>query len=159
MIGVRFQIIPIESSLPEDADDKLRRFLLYWRSKCAADRLPRRREIDPLEIVPLLSAMFLLDVETEDFRFSLVGQDIVDRYGHPKGRLLRDLMADRDLARTLEEHRLCVSAQLPVYSQNTERSAGMGDWQLYQRLLTPWATDGATVTSLAGIMVFRSYGE
>jgi hypothetical protein len=156
---VQFQTIQVDASLPDGVDDKLRRFLGYWRSKCVASRPPRRREIDPMEIAPLLGAIFLLDVEAEDFRFSLVGQDLVDRYGHIKRKSLRELMTGHDLAQTLEEHRLCVSARLPVYRQNTKQSAGMGDRQLYQRLLTPLVSDGDVVTSLAGIVVFRSYRD
>jgi hypothetical protein len=51
---------------------------------------------------------------------------------------------------------MCVSARLPVYSQNTLQSASFGDQMIYQRLLTPFGTDGEDVTCLAGLMVFRS---
>jgi hypothetical protein len=154
---VRFQTIETGGSLPGDVDDKLRRFLDYWRSKGQAGRLPQRRDIDPLDVVRLLSSVFLLDVEADDFRFSLVGQDVADRHTPLKGKSLRELMSGPELEEALDEHRLCVRSHLPVYSWNTEESASAGNRQLYQRLLTPLASDADTVTSLAGIMVFRRY--
>lgn len=155
----QFQVIPAAEALPADAHDDLRQFFAYWQSKAAAGALPRRRAIDPMEIVRLLPRVFLLDVEAADFRFSLVGQDIADRYGHLKGKSLGELMAGRELEMTLAEHRRCVTSRLPVFSENTMQSVSLGDQQIYQRLLTPYTCDGVAVTCLAGIMVFRSYSE
>jgi hypothetical protein len=157
---MRLRTIAADGALPDSADGRLQRFLDYWRSKCQADRLPHRRDIDPTEIIPLLAAIFLMDVEAGDFRFRLVGQDIVTRYGALKGRKLGELMAGDELAETIAEHRHCVQARLPVYAENTMKSAGAGDWLLYQRLLTPLAgDDGAAVATLAGVMVFRDYRD
>ena len=156
MAGLRFLTIPAAGSLPEGADDRLHRFLDYWRGKCSDGVLPHRRDIDPTEIAPLLATIFLVDVAADDFRFRLVGQDIVTRYGSLKGRGLRELMSGDELERTMREHRLCVDTRLPVYSENTMQSAGTGDWQLYQRLLAPLAGDAGGVTALAGVMAFSS---
>jgi len=151
----QFQIISGKDFLPAGVHDDLWQFLAFWRARAAA-RLPRRREIDPLEIARLLPRVLLLDVEADDFRFSLVGEEIAARYGQIKGRSLRELMSGPELELTLDEHRLCVSTRLPVYSQNSVHSASPGDRQIYQRLLTPFAGDGDAVTCLAGIMVFRA---
>lgn len=151
----QFQIISGKDFLPAGVHDDLWQFLAFWRAK-AASRLPRRREIDPLEIARLLPRIFLLDVEADDFRFGLVGEEITARYGQIKGKSLGELMKGAELALTLEEHRMCVSTQLPVYSQNSMQSASLGDQQVYQRLLAPFATDSDAVGCLAGIIVFRT---
>ncbi len=156
MAGLRYLTVPAAGSLPDGADDRLCRFLDYWRGKCVGGALPHRRDIDPTDIAPLLAAVFLVDVESGAFRFRLVGQDIVTRYGNLRGRALGELMSGAELERTMAEHRLCVDARLPVYSENTMQSAGTGDWQLYQRLLVPLADDGGGIAALAGIMAFRS---
>lgn len=150
----RFQIISANDLLPAGVHDDVWQFLAYWRER-AAVRLPRRREIDPLAIARLLPRILLLDVEVDDFRFSLAGEEITIRYGNLKGKSLRDLMSGAELELTLEEHRLCVVTRLPVFSQNTLESASRGDQQIYQRLLTPFGTEDDAVTCLAGIMVFR----
>lgn len=156
---MRFRTIAADDSLPEGADDKLRRFLAYWRSKCSTGRLPGRRDIDSTDIAPLLASIFLMDVDAGDFRFRLVGQDIVTRYGVLKGRKVGELMVGAELAETIAEHRRCVQSRLPVYAENTQKSAGAGDWLLYQRLLTPLAGDDGAVAGLAGVMIFRDYGD
>lgn len=166
---VRFQTIAAGSPLPADADSRLVRLLDYWRGKGRDGALPRRRAIDPVEIRGLLPVVFLIDIVPadegpEDFRFSLVGQDVLDRYGPLRGRTLREQMSGAELHRTLEEHRLCLTARLPVYVVNSERTAVDGDGLLYQRLLLPLAgeetaDEGDAVTSLAGIMVFRRYTQ
>lgn len=164
---VRFQTVEADSPLPAEADARLARFLEYWRGK-AGEGLPRRRAIEPMEIVALLPSVFLIDVlpgaegqsgeqAPEDFRFSLIGEEVLDRYGPLRGRTLREQMSDAELHRTLEEHRLCVTARLPVYVVNSERTAADGDGLLYQRLLLPLTDDSDAVTSLAGIMVFQRY--
>lgn len=153
---MRFRTIAADGVLPADADDKLHAFLAYWRAKCPPHGLPRRGDIDPTEIPHLLAAILLVDVEGGDFRFRLAGQDLVQRYGNLRGRSLGELMSGRELADTLAEHRRCVTARLPVYSENTIRSAGAGDWFLYQRLLVP-LDSGGTVNILAGVMSFRSF--
>src|SRR3546814_12228141 len=107
MAGMRLRSIAADGALPDSADGRLQRFLDYWRSKCQADRLPHRRDIDPTEIIPLLAAIFLMDVEAGDFRFRLVGQDIVTRYGALTGRQLGGMPAGNALADTLAQHRLC----------------------------------------------------
>jgi hypothetical protein len=155
MAARQFQIISGKDLLPTGVHDDLWQFLAFWRAKASA-RLPRRREIDPLEIARLLPRICLLDVESADFRFSLVGEEIAARYGQIRGKSLGELMSGPELTLTLEEHRLCVSTQLPVFSQNSMRSASLGDRHLYQRLLTPFTADGDVVTCLAGIIVFRT---
>jgi len=164
---VRFQTVAAGAALPDDADARLVRLLDYWRGKAGAG-MPRRRALDPVEIRDVLPAIFLIDVLPEadgapaDFRFSLVGQEVLDRYGPLRGRTLREQMSGAELHRTLEEHRLCVSTRLPVYVVNSERTAADGDGLLYQRLLLPLAGDEAAdgrdaVTSLAGVMAFQRY--
>jgi hypothetical protein len=156
MARVRFQVIVGDDALPEDADSHLHRFHAYWRSKCRGGEQPVRRDMDPIEIAPLLPSVFLIDVEDDDFRFSLVGQRIVTQYGNLKGKTLGELMTGPELEQTLDEHRRCVTSRFPVYTQNTKDSARPGDWRLYERLLAPLVTD-SRVTALAGVMVFRSY--
>jgi hypothetical protein len=154
MTARQFQILSDTGLLPAGVHDDLWQFLAYWRER-AATHLPRRREIDPLAIARLLPRILLLDVEVDDFRFSLVGEDIAARYGQIKGRSLCELMSGPALDVTIEEHRACVVTRLPVYSQNTLESASDGDQLIYQRLLTPFGSDDDRVTCLAGIMAFR----
>ena len=53
----------------------------YWRSKMIGDRLPRRSDIDPVEIVRLMPNALLIDVRREpelDFRYRLIGTTVAE---------------------------------------------------------------------------------
>ncbi|WP_420404497.1 PAS domain-containing protein [Nisaea sp.] len=70
----------------------------YWCSKRAGRIAPSRQDIDPSEIVSLLSVIYLVDFEAPDiFRYRLAGTDIAETFGHGnlKGQTLGDILADQ----------------------------------------------------------------
>src|SRR3546814_18556267 len=72
----------------------LQSLLAYWQSKCGpGDRLPGRRDLDPLELRGLLPNIYLIDVlPARRFRLRLLGEAPVEVYGTGKvGRLIADL--------------------------------------------------------------------
>ncbi len=50
----------------------------YWQSKCGKELLPKRNQIDPIDMAKFLPYLILLDVEDDplDFRYRLVGTGI-----------------------------------------------------------------------------------
>jgi hypothetical protein len=61
----------------------------YWESKCHGRSMPRRSDIDPAEIVPLLPRLMIVDVVDDERRYvyRLVGTREVDARGRdPTGR-------------------------------------------------------------------------
>ena len=126
---------------------------LHWRGD--GRPMPSRHDIDPLDIPHLLATVFLLDLEGEDFRFRLVGEDVNERYGHRlTGRRLTELMSGPALEETLEEHRQCVRDQVAVLVDNTGFSAGLYDVQRYVRLILPIADAEDRVAFIIGVMQF-----
>ena len=72
------------SSLRSGVADRVRGRVLdvgldYWKSKSREDRLPARRDIEPLDIPDLLPQVILLDVVRDawNFRFRLIGTNVV----------------------------------------------------------------------------------
>ena len=60
---------------------RVQRLHEYWRAKSGADDpVPRRRDIDPVELPDLLPNLMLVDVERNPlrFRYRLVGTRVVD---------------------------------------------------------------------------------
>lgn len=55
----------------------------YWRSKIRSNRLPTRRDIDPVEIPKLLPHVLLTEIRSEPFqaRYRLAGTALADIYG------------------------------------------------------------------------------
>lgn len=87
----------------------------YWTRVRGMRRMPARSHIDPLEMVPLLSHVFLVDVAHGplDFRYRLVGTEIVKRSrGDYTGKRLGDLPDQRYPSRIwMHFHQVVVSAE------------------------------------------------
>lgn len=80
----------------------LRRLADYWRTQRGVRRMPRRTDIDPIDIPWALSRIYLVDYEpdSQTFRYRLAGTEIEDTY-RPytgglglKGKTFRDLLPE-----------------------------------------------------------------
>ncbi|RED51605.1 PAS domain-containing protein [Aestuariispira insulae] len=84
--------------------ERIRSFYNYWQSKRKGSRFPERSDIDPLEITSLLGHVFLADILDEtptDYRYRLVGTDIVEIDGECTGMRLSEMLPDRSLYHNL----------------------------------------------------------
>lgn len=87
------------TSVPADAipDDRLtekhRRVLAYWRSKCGPYGAPRRADIDPCDLGPILPHVVLWEIDgVPDYRCRLAGTEVCQNMlGNMQGILLGDL--------------------------------------------------------------------
>ncbi len=61
----------------------IRALFNYWRSKCPEGGIPRRADIDPVEIPRLMPNLLIVNIEYEPFRvkYRLVGTRIVEMTG------------------------------------------------------------------------------
>lgn len=130
------------------------RFLAYWRSKCPAVGFPRRRDITPDEIVPLLPYVFMLDVLRDgpaaDFRFRLVGTAIVDIEGEHTGRLLSDMFPDRKAYQVLWRQ-YCDAAEGKIWVRHETLRWQGRDHVHYEVILAPLQDDSDAIDMLIGM--------
>jgi hypothetical protein len=137
---------------------ELRAAFDYWQDKRGSRPMPSRTDIDPSEMVPWLSQTLLVDVvyadgedRPLDFRFRLVGTDVVERYGHEfTGRHLSSLDLDGKAAEIMNEYGLAVSRAKPQYFVD-EFVQFSGRPMHYERLLMPLSDDGTNVNMLLGV--------
>jgi hypothetical protein len=134
--------------------DVVRQAYDYWRSKCAGGRPPRRADLRPEEIAPLLPYMFLVDVvgDPPTFKYRLVGTQINDWAGReftgvalnereygPNWQLVHDIYAG------------VVKTREPVRSEYSapwrER-----EFLIYERIVAPLSSDGETIDMLFGAL-------
>lgn len=95
------------------------RFLDYWHAKAPERGYPRRSDIRPDEILPLLPYIFMVDVLRGeaglDFRFRLIGTAIAGIEGELTGQLLSEMFPDRERYATLWQQYLdAVSGKVGV---------------------------------------------
>lgn len=125
-----------------------------WLGKRRGERLPGRRDFDPVEMPQLLPYLTLFDVEHEPLRFRirLVGTAIVGAMGRDTTGLYLDAL-DRieDVARRARE---LVLARRPFYHSGLPLTWTHRDYRTYSVLGLPLANDGETVDMLLYSMVF-----
>ncbi len=133
------------------------RLLAAWRRWCGDRAMPRRSDIEPLDIPDLLSALALLEADGADFRFLLVGETVSARYGHRlKGRRLGELMTGRALRYTLDEHRQCAPGANGLLVDRMHSESGLDDVQRYVRLILPISDSDGRCRYILAIMQFAA---
>ena len=82
--------------------EELRQLRAYWAGKCGPDgRLPRRADIDPLDMRFALGHLILTDVEPGTqprYRHRLIGTHIVERAGYDATGRYLDEIPETELA-------------------------------------------------------------
>lgn len=75
----------------------IRALFNYWRSKCPEGGIPRRADIDPVDIPGLMPNLLIVDIERDPFRvrYRLVGTRIVEMTGFEfTGKYLDEIALD-----------------------------------------------------------------
>lgn len=150
------ELIPIRptdpGSWPETLSAPAKGLLEYWVSRCSDRRYPRRAAIQPGRISPILPHIFIvdrLDDGKSDYRFRLVGTSIATIEGECTGRLLSEMIPDRDIHANIWRHYdECRSGTIYIRRQNL-------GWQgraylEYEVCLLPLYGDGESVDHLIG---------
>jgi len=139
----------LDQILARITDPIIKQVGLYWRGKIKAGLLPKRADIDPLEIRPLLPHVILWDVERDPLRFRgrLVGSHIIEMSGRDATNHYIDFIDDRGAIEA--EYRAAVESGLPRYKERRAHWPNH-DYKYYARLLLPLAQDGRKVDMLFG---------
>src|ERR1700691_1946571 len=87
------KIAPASEMMPF-TDPRLELAYEYWLRKAAGRKLPRRRDIDPIEIPKLLPDVMLVDVEPDGrYRYRLIGTENTQAQGiTATGRYLDEVL-------------------------------------------------------------------
>jgi len=66
--------------LAQVQSSRIRAFDAFWRGKITHDAIPKRRDIDPLELKALLPWLMVVEIEAEPFRvlYRLAGTKVVE---------------------------------------------------------------------------------
>ncbi|MGF1594585.1 MAG: PAS domain-containing protein [Kiloniellaceae bacterium] len=133
-------------------------FLDFWHRKCPAPsdrrRYPKRSDISPVEMIPLLPYIFMVDVLDEDggqdFRFRLVGTAIMNIEGEHTGKRLSAMFPDREAYAVLWQQYHDAAAGKVWVRHETLRWQGR-DHVDYEVILAPLEDDHGRVAILIGL--------
>jgi hypothetical protein len=144
------------SIIPRDAckSEKIRHLLEYWDAVRGARPMPRRQEIDPVRISPLLKYVFMAEWHAAPQRlfYRIGGMEIAAAVGKEiGGKWLEELYADpRDIDRTLDVYRAVVRSREPLIG-HTEGSRLRLGRDSYDWVVCPLSDDGSEVSHFIGL--------
>lgn len=133
--------------------EKFRHLYEYWASRRNRDGRVLRKDIDPLEIGPLLANLFLVDIiggATTRYRFRLVGTEIVEREGNITGKFLDELVPEGTQP-AMHAH-YADAAKNRLYIRTTDLGWMRKDFSHYRVLLLPLYRNDAEPAVLLGLV-------
>ena len=139
-------------------DARLRQAHDYWRGKAAGRAMPRRADIDPIEIPKLLPDVMLVDVLPHGrYRYRLIGTENAQAHGiNATGRYLDEVLPGpeyRDHVIALYDE--CVGSRRVLYSECLFMSPRQRAPERHTKVLfMPLAEDGETVNMVFVMQVF-----
>ncbi|HEU4825267.1 MAG TPA: PAS domain-containing protein [Dongiaceae bacterium] len=140
------------------SSDAIKQMYQYWRSKCAGDRMPRRRAIDPVEIPRFLPQITIVEVVPDERRYvyRLVGTKEVDIRGRdPTGKSVIDGFFGPSLDDALGCYDRVVATRRPHYDDDPYITPD-GRYSDDETLFLPLSEDGQTVSR---ILVFGTFSR
>jgi hypothetical protein len=140
---------------PADLAPELHEVKDYWVAKRGNRKLPRRADIDPLELrqhLPFISLVEVLD-DAKDFRFRLLGTEITDVLQRDNtGKTVREVYATAEpdiLNWMIEVYALATTRACPVLRRGTLRVVHK-EFIAFESLHMPLSDDGEHVNMLFG---------
>jgi hypothetical protein len=152
--------MPISAS-PSDpplTDASLRKVLAYWQHKRGERRMPRRADIDPVEMPDFLPYVRLVDVVAPgQYRYRVVGTELEQLHGGLKftGRMVHESLPPQLADQVIPVYDACVQERRPVFLENTFLAPDKERVARHSRVLfLPLSEDDETVSMVLVIQLF-----
>jgi hypothetical protein len=120
----------------------------YWNSKRRGAAIPRRGDIDPIDLKPWLGSLLMLTVlgEGDDFRYDVFGVNLVEILGYDLTRRTVRECGDLLLPQVLEEYKRLYATGQPVFVRRESPYAR--DHQRLEKLILPLADDQGRIAKI-----------
>jgi hypothetical protein len=152
--------IDIQSTDDQVPDAQLRKALAYWDRKRGERRMPRRADIDPVDMPSLLSNVRLVEVVGPgQYRYRLVGTEVEQFHG---GLKFKDRFVHEALPPPLADHVIpvydeCVRERRPLYLENTFLTPDKQRVARHSKVLfLPLSEDDTTASMVLVIQLFMT---
>lgn len=145
-------------------DSRWALLLEYWnRTAQRLGRLPKRSEVDPLELpIELLPNIFLVDVvrvagtPAPRFRFRLLGTAITARETVKPGQYLDDHRSEAIPDDMTRQYLECLERRVGVRRTNLAWDHPTKEFISYHVMLLPLSDDGSEVDTLLGLAIYEA---
>jgi hypothetical protein len=150
--------ISAQSSDIQLPDAYLRKALAYWQRKCGGHHMPRRADIDPVEMPDLLPYVRLVDVVAPgQYRYRVVGTELEQMHGGLKfaGRFVHEALPPPLADQVIPVYDECVRERRPVFLENRFLAPEGDRVARHSRVLfLPLSEDDETVSMVLVIQIF-----
>jgi hypothetical protein len=126
---------------------KLRNGLAYWNEKRGDRLMPARADLDPMEMIPFLPNVILIDVLREplDFRWRLIGTIVEEHMSMPyTGRRFSEFEGQREGSRIWSCSERVLTERRPVPT-DIPYIGPKSDFTTIQDVMMPLSSDGESV--------------
>lgn len=148
-------------SADEIASPRVKWLLAYWREKRLDRPCPDRRDIDPIEMKPVLPYLILSEIRRNplDVRYRLVGTACVAGAGYDYTDLsIRETAFAPEAAMWLDLYVEMMETAAPVFGADYVITA-RGKPARYEFAMLPLSAGGTEIVQCLGIEDFESLGE
>ncbi|WP_298720517.1 PAS domain-containing protein [uncultured Ferrovibrio sp.] len=125
----------------------------YWSQKRGGRRFPSRRDIDPIELGPMLPNIYLVDVlPGPQFRYRLAGSDVEEIHGQSlTGKTPADIRTP-EVARLIEQQYVEALKERAPRCDHLTLIGEDGSYWHFERLILPLSDTGEDINMfLCGI--------
>jgi hypothetical protein len=140
------------------SDARLAAVFNYWLGKSFGQSLPRRRDIDPVDIPKLLPILMIVEVlRPGRYRYRLIGTENADAFGmNATGRYLDEVLPGPEYKKhVLALYDECVHSRRALYSECLFTSPQYRAPERHIKVLfTPLSDDGERVNQVLVAQVF-----
>jgi len=143
----------------EPSAEPLRRLVQYWRSKCVADRLPMRPDIDPVALAFILPNLFIMDVHADEepprrFRFRLFGTELVRVHGRDlTGRTFHESLEPEPAAGAVRHAMRLVAERTPLFVAGKMHYLKHKEWLNFENCMLPLQDGRGEVGMILGATI------
>ena len=146
-----------------NADRRWALLLEYWNHPAQRlDRLPRRAEVDPVDLpAGLLPNIFLVNVVRADgapprFRFRLLGSAITARERVRPGQYLDEYLTEKATDDMARHYLDCLQRRVRVRHTNLAWDHPTKEFISYHVMLLPLSRDGAVVDVVLSLAIYEA---
>ncbi|WP_300297247.1 PAS domain-containing protein [Ferrovibrio sp.] len=156
-------LVTIARVLHVARDEKIADFLAYYRGIHPADRLPSRRDFDPMAVPRLLPHLILVEVVHGDrpgFRIKVAGEEIVRAFRMPlQGRRLEDIAEEDEPGRpySILTRAAVAKSGLVAHYCGAPRMRFALDFADIEYVHCPLAEDGVTVDQIVSVFHYHGF--
>lgn len=136
--------------------DRIKSVYRYWDGKRTGRLMPRRADLDPLEIPKLLPDMGLVDVVPDERRYvyRLIGtNEALMRGRDPTGQAVKDAYFGTSVDSVYLNYDAVVRTRAPVLDRDPSRTSDFR-YITHETIFLPLSEDGETVNMVLFLTVY-----